>query len=97
MPSKSTTRSEKLDLRLTLEAKNALKAAAAIAHRSVSDFVLESALAKDNEMLAERQTFALDARRWSMFLAALDAPPRDLPRMARLLQEPGLFDGDANR
>ena len=34
-----STRSEKLDLRLTPEAKAALQAAAAVAHRSVSEFV----------------------------------------------------------
>jgi len=97
MPMKQETRSEKLDLRLTPDAKKALKAAAAVAHRSVSEFVLESALARANETLAERNTFGLDAQRWSEFLAALDAPPRELPRMARLLKEPGFFDGESDR
>ena len=95
MPSKRTTRSEKLDLRLTPDAKRALKAAAAIVHRSVSEFVLDSALARANETLAERQSFGLDDQRWSAFLAALDAPSRNLPRMARLLKEPGFFDSDS--
>jgi len=53
MPS-HTTRSEKLDLRLTRHAKRALQAAAAVAHRSVSEFVLESALARAEEALADR-------------------------------------------
>lgn len=48
MPSK-TLRSEKLDLRLTRRAKMALRAAAAISHRSVSEFVLESALARADD------------------------------------------------
>jgi uncharacterized protein (DUF1778 family) len=39
-----------------------------------------------------QQTFALDARRWKTFPAALDAPPRRLPRLKRLLKEPGFFD-----
>ena len=38
-----TTRSEKLDLRLTPEAKRTLNIAASAAGRSVSEFVLESA------------------------------------------------------
>lgn len=95
MPSKQATRSEKFDLRLSPGAKKALKTAAAIARRSVSDFVLESALEKANETLAQRQTFGLDAEQWKAFVAALDAPPRDLPRMTRLLKEPGFFDNDA--
>ena len=57
-----TTRSEKLDLRLTRDAKRALQAAAAASHRSVSEFVLESALARADETLADRRTFRLDAR-----------------------------------
>jgi uncharacterized protein (DUF1778 family) len=92
-----TTRSEKLDLRLTRGAKRALQAAAAAAHRSVSEFVLESALARADETLADRCTFRLNAAQWKAFLAALDAPPRPLPRLERLLKEPGFFDARPNR
>jgi uncharacterized protein (DUF1778 family) len=53
MPAR-TIRSEKLDLRLTRDAKRALHAAAAGVHRSVSEFVLESGLARADEALAER-------------------------------------------
>ena len=45
-------RSEKLDLRLTPEAKRTLFAAAEAARRSVSEFVLESALTRAEETLA---------------------------------------------
>jgi uncharacterized protein (DUF1778 family) len=54
----------------------ALQAAAAASNRSVSDFVLESALARADEALAERRNFVLDAVQWKAFLAALDSPPR---------------------
>jgi len=96
MPARAT-RSEKLDLRITPDAKLALQAAAAAAHRSVSDSVLESALARADEALADRRTFGLGADRWKVFLAALDAPPRPLPRLKRLLKEPGFFDAGSNR
>ncbi len=85
-------RTEKLDLRLSPNAKKTLQAAAAAAHRSVSEFVLESALTRADEALADRRTFALDAAQWKAFLAALDAPSRRLPRLERLLREPGFFD-----
>jgi uncharacterized protein (DUF1778 family) len=87
-----TTRTEKLDLRLTRAAKQALQAAAAATRRSVSEFVLESALARADEALADRRTFGLTADQWRAFMAALDAPPRTLPRVRRLLTEPGFFD-----
>jgi uncharacterized protein (DUF1778 family) len=90
------TRSEKLDLRLTSDAKRALQAAAAVVHRSLSEFVLESALARADEALADRRTFRLDATQWKAFMAALDAPPRPLPRLEGLLKEPGFFDSGSN-
>lgn len=92
-----TTRSEKLDLRLTRNAKRTLQAAAAASHRSVSEFVLESALARADEALADRRSFGRNAAQWKAFLAALDAPPRSLPRLERLLKEPGFFDAGTNQ
>ncbi|MBN9662260.1 MAG: DUF1778 domain-containing protein [Acidobacteria bacterium] len=92
-----TTRSEKLDLRLTRNAKRALQAAAAASHRSVSEFVLESALARADETLADRRSFGLNAAQWKAFQAALDAAPRPLPRLERLLKEPGFFDAGPNQ
>jgi uncharacterized protein (DUF1778 family) len=96
MPTR-TLRSEKLDLRLTRQAKAALRNAAAASNRSVSEFVLESALARADEALADRHTFGLNAAQWKTFLAALDAPPRPLPRLKRLLKEPGFFDGGSSQ
>ena len=88
----NATRSEKLDLRLTPEAKRVLNAAAQASRRSVSDVVLESALDRAQEALPDRQHFGLDAVRWKAFLAALDAPPRPLPRLQRLLTESSVFE-----
>ena len=86
------TRTEKLDLRLSPEAKRVLQSAASAGHQLVSEFVLESALARAAETLPNRTHFGLDADRWNAFLAALDAPARALPRLSRLLEEPGVFD-----
>ena len=91
-PSKSI-RTAKLDLRLTTEAKQKLQAAASAAERSVSEFVLEAALVRAEETLADRTRFGLDADRWRAFLQALDAPPCELPRLSRLFREPSVFDG----
>jgi uncharacterized protein (DUF1778 family) len=88
-----SVRTTKLDLRLSPTAKQTLAAAARASHRSVSQFVLESALDKAAETLPDRTRFELDADRWSAFMAALDAPPRsDLTRLRRLFEEPSPFD-----
>ena len=49
--------------------------------------------ARADETLAVRRRFGLDAEQWASFLEALDAPPRDLPRIARLFAEHGPLDG----
>jgi len=87
-----TTCSEELDLWLTPTEKQMIHDAAAATQRSVSDFVLESALARAEETLTDRQHFGLGAEQWQAFMVALDAPPRELPRVKRLFSEPSLFE-----
>ena len=87
-----SNRSEKLDIRITPEAKQILQQAAKERHTSISQFVLESALNSASEVLAERSRFMLDAGQWEAFMAALDSPPRRHARMERLLNEPTCLD-----
>lgn len=88
-------RTEKLDVRVSSSAKAKLQAAASASHRSMSDFVMESALSKAEEMLVERRIFALNAEKWTEFQSALDAPTRPLPRLKALLEKPGFFAGSS--
>jgi uncharacterized protein (DUF1778 family) len=96
-PIQTERRTEKLDVRVSPSAKAKLQAAASASHRSVSDFVMESALSRAEETLAERRIFGLDAEKWAAFQAALNAPPRPLPRLEALLDEPGFFESDQTR
>jgi uncharacterized protein (DUF1778 family) len=43
-------------------------------------------------VLAKQQIFRLNAKQWAAFTAALDAPPKRRPRLARLLREPSVLD-----
>lgn len=88
----TAARSEKLDLRLSAADKQTLQTAAVAARRSVSEFVLESALARAEETLPDRRAFALNDSAWKDFQAALEAPVRPAPRMARLLREPSILE-----
>ena len=90
-------RTEKLDVRVSRSAKAKLQAAASASHRSMSDFVMESALSKAEETLAERRIFVLNAENWAAFQAALDAPARTLPRLKALLDEPAFFDSGSGQ
>jgi uncharacterized protein (DUF1778 family) len=90
-----TLRTEKLDLRVSRANKRTLEIAASVSNRSLTAFVLESALARADETLADRRAFVLSKSQWTAFLAALDAPTRPLPRMQRLLTEPAFFDSES--
>ena len=78
-------RSERVDLRMTPAAKRTLQQAAAVANKSVSEFLLDSSLTAAFETLADHRVFQLDERRWEAFLAALARPPKDNPGLRRLL------------
>lgn len=90
----TAARTEKLDLRLTPAAKRALQQAAAIKNQSVTDFVMESALTQAELILPDQTRFVIDAESWEKLQEMLDAPPRDLPRLAKLLREPSMFVND---
>ncbi len=90
-------RTAKLDLRVPPSAKAMIHEAAASLGRDLSDFVLEAALSRAQETLSERVIFRMSAENWTTFMAALDAPVRSMPRMQKLLTEPGYFDADNDR
>lgn len=87
-----SARTEKFDLRISRAAKLTLRRAADAMGVKVSQFVLESALVRALETLAEQRRFNLSAEQWEKFLEALDAPPRKLPALERLIQKPSVFE-----
>lgn len=90
--SQADSRSERIDIRISAEAKRLLQEAASARHKTVSEFVLDSALHAAEETVLERRHFRLDAQQWAAFMAALDAPPKAHPRLERLFKEPSVFD-----
>lgn len=93
MPMLIETKTERIDIRTTHQAKSLLQEAAAAAHKNVSDFLLESGLAAAEQTLADRRSFVLAPTAWAAFLTALDRPvsPKK-PRLRKLLAERGVFD-----
>ncbi|MBM4200321.1 MAG: DUF1778 domain-containing protein [Gammaproteobacteria bacterium] len=87
-------KSERIDIRTTQRVKRTLQEAAAASHKTVSEFLLDSALTQAAEVLADRRLFLLDDTQWEAFLAALDAPAEPMPRLERLLREPSVLDGE---
>lgn len=91
----SETRNQKIDLRITPSAKLTLQSAAAAAQKSLSEFVLESALARAAETLPDRTRFGLRAAQWEAFQRALSAPVLPAPRLKKLFEQPSVFERSA--
>ncbi len=82
----------RLSIRTTAESKLLLEKAAKKENKNLSDFVLENAISAAEAIVADESNFSLDKRQWKSFTAALDAPPRDIAELRRLLTTPGIFD-----
>ena len=89
-----TPRTEILELQLSPEAMQAITEAASVAGQSVSEFVLASALSRVEETLPGRQHVGPTTEQSADFIAALDAPPKDQPRLRWLLRDPSVVDPD---
>ena len=78
-------RSERIDLRMTPAAKRTLLQAAAVTNKTLTEFLLDTGLNAAFDALADRRVFQLDAKRWAEFMTALSKPPKDNPRLRKLL------------
>jgi uncharacterized protein (DUF1778 family) len=85
MTDMTEAKSERVDLRMTPSAKRTLQQAAAVRNKTVSEFMLDSSLTAAFDTLADRRVFQLDEVQWAAFMIALDTPPRDNPRLRKLL------------
>jgi uncharacterized protein (DUF1778 family) len=85
-------KSERIDIRTTPTVKRTLQEAATAKNKTVTEFILDVALAEAAELLAEQRLFLLDDKQWNAFVAALDAPSKPMPRLEALLREPSVFD-----
>jgi uncharacterized protein (DUF1778 family) len=92
MPRKNEPRSERIDIRTTPGVKRVLQDAASTSSKTVSEFLLDSALSKAAEVMADRRLFLLNDEQWEAFMTALDSPPKPMPRLERLFQEPSALE-----
>lgn len=69
-----------------------IRRAANAVGKSVSEFVLESATANAEQVLADRHYFAVSDQAWQAFEVALEQPPVFKPRLHALLAEESPFE-----
>src|SRR5712671_2160596 len=81
-------RDRRFQLRTTAREEALIKVAAERQGVNVTDFIMRSAREKAEQALSDQTRFVLDAKQWKAFLAALDRPARNKPRLRRLFREP---------
>jgi uncharacterized protein (DUF1778 family) len=88
----SGTKSDRLNLRIEPELRELFETAAAAAKMTLSAFILSATRIRAEQQLADRVNYSVTADQWQAFMVALDRPPRDLPRLQRLMQEPSVLE-----
>jgi uncharacterized protein (DUF1778 family) len=88
----TATRSASIKLRVTPDQKQRLDEASRLENTTLTGFVLEDALTRADRLLADQTRFVLTESQFSEYLAILERPVRDTPRLRRLLSEPSIFD-----
>ncbi len=92
MRSSTKRREDRLEVRLSPQAKSMLKQAASIERKTVSAFIPDKGLAAAAETLADRREFRLTTKQYDAFVAALDANGKRRPRLEKLLKTPSVLE-----
>jgi uncharacterized protein (DUF1778 family) len=81
MPSATSQRDDRIDLRVSPDLKTLLSRAASYSGMSLSSFLVSVAAVHAKEIVAEHETLTLTPRDWEAFLTALDDTDRPRPRL----------------
>ena len=87
-----TGQGEMINLRASQKQKVLIDRAAEALGRSRSDFMLDTACREAESVLLDRRYFALSEAAFRHFTSMLDTPPKDNPKLRRLLQTKAPWD-----
>ncbi len=82
----------KVQLRMRPLQKHVIARAAELKQTTITTFMVDQAFSAAQQILADQTHFYLSPGKWEEFCVALDAPPKDLPALRKLLTEPSVFD-----
>jgi uncharacterized protein (DUF1778 family) len=92
MASSATTKTRRIEIRITEEERNLEQAAAAASGETLSEFVRRAARHEAERTLAERTRYTLDDEAAQRFLTALEQPSPDAERgLRRLTEKPSVL------
>jgi uncharacterized protein (DUF1778 family) len=75
MPGNADVKEDRLQVRLDAASKGVLQRAASYRRRTVSQFVLASAMEEAEKVIRENEVATLSAADWAVFFEALTHPP----------------------
>ena len=89
----STARTARLGLRATPEQEAVLRRAAEVAHKSLTDFILDAACRAAEEALLDQRLFMVSGRQYQAILDLLDRPESDSPGLVDLFSRRAVWAG----
>ena len=84
----SSGRSARLGLRATPEQETVLRRAAEVAHKSLTDFVLDAAYKAAEQTLLDQRLFVVSGSQFQALLTMLDRPETNNSGLADLFSRP---------
>jgi uncharacterized protein (DUF1778 family) len=82
----------RLNLRLGDREDAIIRRAAEETGTNVSEFVIRAATSEAERTVADARSVALGPAAWDEFVAILDRPPRENPRLRALFERPDPFE-----
>ena len=85
-------RGETINIRASRRQKALIDQAAAALGRNRSDFMLDTVCREAESILLDRRYFVLSDEAFERFTTMLDRPPRENPKLRRLLETPAPWE-----
>lgn len=82
----AAVREAPINIRARPDQRDLIDRAAALLAKTRSDFILEASCARAQAVMLDRVLFFADDEKYDQFVAALDAPATDTPRLKKLLK-----------
>lgn len=81
-----------INIRARQRQRELIDQAAALLGKNRSDFMLEVVCREAEALLLDKRMFSLDTATWNQFNSLLDAPPREIPELRKLLSKKAPWD-----
>jgi len=87
-PTSPSARSARLGLRATTEQEAVLRRAAQVAHKSLTDYILDSACLAAEQTLLDQRLFLVSDGQYQALMDLLDQPEQENEGLTRLFSRP---------